>query len=164
VRLFAAYRARRDARAEYWRLDGRLGRLHRQLGDAAEPEVRADLLTDLWQVQAAQARVHDAAWGVDKLRKDAAGDMARSQHLSALLYGLLGDIESAVANPGRGRKWGELGGPASVPLDRMAATPDLGERMALLPDLYDAVVDQVGVQSAEVVRCLPYPSGRIVEV
>jgi hypothetical protein len=176
MRLFAAYRARRAARAEYWALEARLGNAHRRLATTVDATGRARLLWTLSQVQLDQANVHDAAFGPDLFEpeceeefaldavglyeRDAAGSMAQSMRWSATLYRLLAGVEEAVVYTRLGRRErmsAVLGQASDEVLDRMATTPDLGARMTLLDDLYEAVVDKVGGQAAETIACLPYP-------
>lgn len=160
MRLFAKTRARRAAVAKYWALDRKLEWLHSELGKTEAAVDRAHLLWNLSRVQLDQADVHDAAFGPDLLKRDAAGTMAQSLHWSAMLYRLLAGVDDAAAYAHLGRRErlsAILGEESDGILDRMAATPDLGDRMALLDDLYEAVVGKVGGQAAELVACLPYP-------
>lgn len=161
MRLFAKTRARNLARATYWEFDTRLNGLHRQLGHTTDARERSVLLFRLARTQLGQAEVHDAAFGIDVLNEDdAASTMAQSMRWSACLYRLLGDVEKAVGYPGHGRRErmsAILGETSDGVLDRMAETPDLADRRALLGALYEAVIGKVGGQAAETVACLPYP-------
>jgi hypothetical protein len=176
VRLVAKTRARRAARATYWALDRDAHRLHRQIADAADPAIRAILLAKIAAVELRMADLHDDVFGPDLFEpdnvedealdalglyvRDPAGSLAQSMRLSAMMYRLLGDVEQAVAYPHMGRRQPSsalVGVAADVILDRMAVTPDLGDRMAFLDDLYESVVDKVGGQAAETIACLPYP-------
>ncbi len=160
--LLATVWERHAARKIYWSLDTELGRLHRVLGRQADPADRAATLNQLAVVQYEQARVHDAAWGVDRFPadcRDVAGDMAQSMRYSARLYRLLGYVETAVAYGLGGRPCPDrpVDVAAAGVMERMAAMSDLGARMALLEELGWAVLPVVGGQAAETVFCLPWP-------
>lgn len=158
--LIRRWRARSGARNTYYAADDELARLHDLLAETAEPRERAKLLRRMADEQMRAVRVYHTAFGRDTIPHDNGRSMTESLTSESKLYRALGDVEHVVACNGRvGRNWRfhEWGETADRVLDRMAATPDLDERVELLDELYDAVLPAVGGQAAETVACLPAP-------
>lgn len=147
------------ARREYVDIDRQLDDIYDELAETERAATRAVLLGRCDKLTQAQADIYAAGWGDDPL--DGGMDMAESLLWSATLYRHLADVEQAVAYPDHGRRQyasAVLGVEADNLLSRMAATPDLAARMALLDYLYEAVLGKVGGQAAEMaIACLPYP-------
>lgn len=147
------------ARREYVDIDRQLDAIYDELAETDRAATRAVLLAKCGKLTLAQADVYTAGWGDDPL--DDGMDMAQSLRWSAMLYRHLADVEQAVAYQDLGRRQyasAVLGVEADDLLSRMAATPDLDARMALLDGLYEAVLGKVGGQAAEMaIACLPYP-------
>lgn len=152
-------RYRRAARNDYWAND-RYGReAHAFLAAATDPFDRAMALRDLAVADQAMGMNHDEAFGPASSNEDGTGPTMADAHLwSARLCRALATVEQAVAT-GDIREMADerIEQVAGGMLDQMASHQDLGRRMALLQDLYEAVVDLVGAQAAEVVACLPSP-------
>jgi len=168
--LFTARRERQAADSEseaaereYWALDDQLRELHGRLAVEAGSEQRFRILLRMSDAEQAQARLHDQAFGAERLPHNGVRmDAAQSMLWSACLYRLLADVEKAVTYPRLGRRDTtiDLERCAGAVLDRMATTPDLAERMALLPELAEAVAPKVGNDAAETVYRVPWP-GRV---
>jgi hypothetical protein len=149
-----------EARAEalYWAAEKRLDIAYEELGNAAEPGRRAQLLFAMSAAATAMADLHTKAFGPDPLRNEGGRDLAESWKWVAEMYYLLGDVEAAVAHPiARTCKDSELEPYAGAVLDRMATTTDLVGRMRLLDPLIDALLDKCGGQAVESLWCLPAP-------
>jgi hypothetical protein len=149
---------------DYWAVDQLLRIASVELGKASDPAVRARLLLKLAGAQQHQADIHTAVFGPDPLddpeHEGVCVDLADSHAFSAMLYGLLADVERTVAFPILGRRRNtdtRLEAVAGPVLDRMADTPNLDARMRMLDGLIDAVKPIVGGQAAESLWCLPAP-------
>jgi hypothetical protein len=141
-----------EARREHAALGARAAAVWGRLARVADPGQRAVLLHELAAHRWGQALLVPAGWGpIGSEQPD---------RWRAVLAGLLADVESAVAMPGRGRRdVGTVLEPVAGPvLDRMAATPDLAERVTYLRHLYTAAADITGTDpAADTVLALPYP-------
>ena len=128
-----------------------------QLADETYPEHRATLLYRCAAATRTQAGVYTDAYGPAQRPDDM--DVAQSLAWAGVIYGLLADVEEAVAYPARGRRdtTTELEGVAGDILDAMAAEPDLTKRHAMLGRLYDAVRPVTGAMAAATIACLPVP-------
>jgi hypothetical protein len=145
--------------SDYFALDDQLRDLYDVLVKTTDPAERARLLYKLFQVQQHQAKIHTAVFGPDPIEDEGGRDLAESLGYSAILYGLLADVEKAVAYPRLGRRntTTPLEPHAGAILDQMAQTPDLGARMRLLKSLDEAVDQVIGPQAAETLWHLPAP-------
>lgn len=154
----------RVARLEYFAADDRAGGWADKLAHTDNADDRMRLLYKLAREEYGMARLHVKGWG-DEWYDDEGMSAHQSMLWSACLLRLLADVEKAVAYPKLGRRetTTDLERAAGDVLDRMAATPGLVERMALLPALYGVVVGKVGGQAAETVATVRYP-GRPAEL
>ena len=152
-------RNRGAARAVYFAAETWLIDIHATLANADSADDRAALLGRAHKWTSTQANIYPAAFGPDPLDDEDGQDMAESLTWTALLYRLLADVETAVAYPGRGRRWTDspLERVAGDVLDSMAATPDLAARTRLLQDLAAEVEPVAGVQAVETLWTLPSP-------
>lgn len=148
----------RDAQAHYFAAQDRAASRVEKLEQVDKPDERMMLLYHLGRDEHDMATHHIKGWGHEWYDDD--GMSAHQSMLwSACLLRLLADVEKAVAYPQYGRRetTTDLERAAGEVLDKMAATPDLVERMAYLPTLYAVVLDKVGGQAAETVATVRYP-------
>lgn len=147
------WKHRRDTRNAFFACEDKMANLLDELDITVtdDPCERAKLLRQLADFQIDNARRFHAAFPRVRMLgedRDIVGDLVSESKL----YRALGDVEHVVACHGRvGRNWRfhEWGERADAILDEMCATEDLQARLALLDDLYDAVVPAVGGQAAE---------------
>lgn len=152
--------SQQPTRDHYFAAEDEMRVAHVALAEAADPAERATLLYKLFRAQQRQAKMHTAVFGPVPLDDEAGRDLAESEAHSATLYGLLADVEQAIAYPGVGQR-GYTDTPlephAGATLNRMAATPDLDARMRLLNDLIGDLEEVIGGQAVETLWCLPAP-------
>ena len=150
------------AQEAYFNADRQAGRIYAQLSKPMPAADRADLLFGLYVALDDAARVHRDAFGPAPIPHEGGRDLADSQASGALLIALLADVEHAVAfvEP-RQLTDSVLEESAGWVLDWMVQKPDPVSRARLLDELYEAVVDVVGGQAAEVVGRLPAPGRNI---
>lgn len=149
-----------STRDDYFRVEKQFGPLFDQLSETTDATARTVLLTEMANIEQRLADVYFEAFGPAPIEWENGRDLATSLNFSAQLYGLLADVERAVAEGGVRRDTGSWLEPHAGPvLDRMSATVDVAARSVLLLDLYEAVVPHVGGQAAEMLACLPYRPG-----
>lgn len=138
----------------------RIGRVWDRLAESTDGHDRAKLLMDAASLEREISEAYRAG-GSEPLPDEPGRDMAGSAAMTAQLLDALADVEFVAAGSltrrhATGTAFEAAGGAV---LDRMAATTDLTARAELLEELYDAVVDVVGDQAAEVLYGLPYAPG-----
>jgi len=155
----------RAARDLYFDLDDEIGIEVDTLRIETDASVRYRCAFRISELTREQVRRHDAGWDSEELDEDGKTHRETLLH-RAWLAGLLADVEKAVAYPRLGRRnlIASINQRADEVLSAMAAEPDLCRRMAHLDDLYEAVVDQVGGQAAEMAARWPWPKPVTVEV
>jgi hypothetical protein len=146
----------------YYASDRVLGYLLIELEDEGDPAARSAILRAMAGLEYARSRAHTPALGPDPNEDEGGRDVAESDRLASALLYLLAGIESAVCMGQEcifdGRfDWTWLTAEGRDVAQRMAATPDLPTRHAMLANLYDAVHPLVGGQAAEVIACIPAP-------
>ena len=100
-------RRRNTARAAYFAAESRLIDIHAALAVADQAVDRAAFLGRAHKWTSTQANIHRAAFGPDPLDDEDGRDGAERLAFTALLYRLLAAVETAVAYPGRGRRWAD---------------------------------------------------------
>jgi len=151
---------KRRAKAAYFHGDSLCYWLWCELLYTDDATERACLLREAAGTQGAMARAHMRAFGPDPLEHESGRDLAESTRLSSRLLYMLADVEASVAYAGGPNVLGShaedavLSAEAWEIVHRMASTPDVDERDALLWELGDAVEPTVGGQAAETVYCL----------
>ncbi|XTZ13838.1 hypothetical protein ACQSSU_20290 [Micromonospora echinospora] len=133
-------------------------RIHRRLRKRMPGSHRAALLGSLYAHLSLMAYTHHEVFGDDPIPTEPGRDHADSIGASALLMQLLADVEYAATwRTERLARDSVLEPYAGRVLNEMASNPDPEMRAALLDDLYDAVVDHIGEQAAEIIASLPAP-------
>jgi hypothetical protein len=163
IRRVPAGRDASAARDRYFDLEREYRRPQWVLAVSSLPGDRADALRLMFELQQEQADLHRTAFGPDPIPWEDGRDLADSHALSAHLLYLAWQAEVALVDHVE-TDWARLGKVEFAAVSA-AAAPVLArlyrdrpvDRLARYEDLWQAVVDLVGGQAAEVVACLPAP-------
>jgi hypothetical protein len=151
----------RAARRVYQAAAEQVSERARRLESESDPSIRAALLHGMSAHLSDQGGVFRTAFGRQWLDDDAM-DMVDALSHASEVYRLLGDVESAIANPRRPDvdPTSDLGWAVCDILDLMTEQRVLAERMALLPHLYRRLRPLVGGWAADAIPRLGWPGGR----
>jgi hypothetical protein len=145
--------------AGYYALDKRAGKLSARLAREDDPATRAALLDELAVCEQDMADLHMEAFGPDPIGHEGGRDLSESLASSARLIRLLAGAEHELAGtPALTKFFEDFADDWTVTqaaiTEKLCDERDRDKRADLIDQLYDAVVDEVGGQAAEVLVSL----------